>query len=370
MHATFTHTKIRVWGLLITMNIKATVTTYQQWIVRFIQLQLFLSLMSLPIMLAWGLPVSLLSPLGNLIFGPILTVFLFLSSLIFFAELLMIPNSLLINVMETLTHWWLTIMFSDQQRFLVGFSKPSIIVLCIIPIIAMIIMLNKTTAHHYKNIGCLAALFLTITFALKYTVSTNHAIIEIPCNNGFVTILKTSDQLILIDPGFIGQRTSATSWVSYTLIPSIIKATGSTVIDHCIILQPNILVFEALEQLSTKIVIRKLYIPYWQQQKPSKLSYAFCSCVSTAQKQGTAVIRIGKSAHHITLRRTDSLIIQPLETLLTTKNSSYCALSVAASVDNQNITLYSAKYAKKLISSSNEKHNNLLNTIRVEDGNQ
>ena len=62
------------------------------WLMRTIYVQLYLSLMSSPILIYWGLPVSLASPLGNILFNPLLVVFLFFSSLLFFTELLHIPN--------------------------------------------------------------------------------------------------------------------------------------------------------------------------------------------------------------------------------------------------------------------------------------
>ena len=42
---------------------------YTLWVLRFLKLQLFISLFAMPILLWWGLPLSILSPIGNLIFG-------------------------------------------------------------------------------------------------------------------------------------------------------------------------------------------------------------------------------------------------------------------------------------------------------------
>src|SRR5437763_195216 len=105
------------------MTISSLAKKVKFFIIRFVQLQLFITLFSLPLLISWGIPLSLLSPLGNLIFGPVLTIFLFLSSLIFFSELIGIPNGLLIALLEKITTWWLCIMHANTQSWLVGFSQ-------------------------------------------------------------------------------------------------------------------------------------------------------------------------------------------------------------------------------------------------------
>lgn len=82
------------------------------WIGKFLYLQLFISLIAFPLLLCWGLPISLLSPVGNLIFGPFLTVFLFLSSMLFFTELLYLPNGWIASVLDTFTQSWLSLKHS------------------------------------------------------------------------------------------------------------------------------------------------------------------------------------------------------------------------------------------------------------------
>src|SRR5579885_38459 len=329
------------------MNIKDKLPRIKQWLLRFVQLQLFLTIISLPIMLVWGLPISILSPIGNLIFGPVLTVFLFLCSLIFFCELLHIPNTLFIYALEKVTDWWLTIMIADPQTWLIGFVKPAWWFLISIPIIAFIIILHKKTAGLYTNIACLSILSVVIIVYLKSAALPKKPIIEIPCNNGALMMLTVGSEHVVIDPGFLGQRISAPSWAQYTLMPFIIKATGATTIDHLILMQPSIMLFQAIERLATKMNIKNIYLFCWQEQAPPSFMRNYFAMKRTIDKLGIKLIRIAHN-HTIILDNLQTIAITKLPDLIKTADITYPALSISTQIDNKEFTLYSAKYAKKL----------------------
>lgn len=254
------------------MNPYQLATKFNSYIVRFIQLQLFITLFSLPILIAWGLPFSLLSPLGNLLFGPLLTLFLFLSSVIFFTELLYIPNGLALYCLEKLTSWWLFIMHADTQRWLLGFTKPSPYFLTTIVALSILIMVFKKTNGIYVSIACFSALFFGVSLYLHCMTSQHSSHSTLACNKGEIHIIVANNKLVVIDPGFIGQRLSAPSFVQYTLIPHLIKLTGKTKIDHLILLQPGELLFEAVERLCTKIKVKNIYLVCWDgPMQPSSL---------------------------------------------------------------------------------------------------
>ena len=106
------------------------------WLMNFIYIQLLVTLISLPILVWWGIPISLLSPIGNLIFTPLLTIFLFLASLIFFLELFYIPNQWLIYLLEIVTRFWNYLITFGSNGSLIGFAKPPLwffilVILCV-----------------------------------------------------------------------------------------------------------------------------------------------------------------------------------------------------------------------------------------------
>lgn len=167
--------------------------------------------------------------------------------------------------------------------------------------------------------------------ALDHTIS-------IPCNKGAVHLIQHNNQLILIDPGYMGQTIGASSWVQFTLVPHIIKHTGRTYLDHCIVLQPSAMTFKAVESLMLKMPITHLYIPYWQ----GTLSRAGLHAYG-ALKNKSHLIRLGSHPTSIT----NTISIEPLGSSIVTPTLNYCASAVHAFIDNQDITLYPAKYKNR-----------------------
>ena len=115
-----------------------------RWILRFIELQLFITFITWPLLLAWGIPLSYASPVGNLIGNPLLSIFLGLSSFIFMTELLAIPNYWLIYALEQLNNLLFSPVISITNSVLIATPTPHSIVLACIPAIALGIL-------HYKK---------------------------------------------------------------------------------------------------------------------------------------------------------------------------------------------------------------------------
>src|SRR5438552_892464 len=100
--------------------------------INFCYLQFFLMLISLPILISWGLPISLTTIFGNFFFTPFLTLFLLLSSLLLFFEIAHIPNYFIAYLLDFITRVWYFLLTFDKKYWLIGFAKPSLIVLFII----------------------------------------------------------------------------------------------------------------------------------------------------------------------------------------------------------------------------------------------
>ncbi|HSW74138.1 MAG TPA: hypothetical protein VLG71_03190 [Candidatus Limnocylindria bacterium] len=329
------------------MNIYTWLRAIQQWLVRFIQLQLFLSLVSLPILLLWGLPFSLLSPLGNLLFGPVITLFLLLSSLLFFSQLCMIPNGFLVTCLEKLTAGWLAIMYADNSTWLVGFVKPPLILLFILLLVTFAVLHYGYTRSHYLTIVLLCGVFISAGAYLKIVAAPTLNLFTIPCNKGSLTVLHDNKQLIVIDPGYMGQRTNAASWVQYTLMPELIRLTGSTTIDHLIILQPGAMLFGALERLCTVMGIKNVYLSVWHGDMSKAGLYRFFSCKRTLEAKGVKLIRLAQQPLTLPLSGHTSCTLTPLPTMVKTASITFYAHMVTAQIDKQKITLYPAKYVSE-----------------------
>lgn len=315
--------------------------------IRFIHIQLFISLVSMPILIYWGLPISMLTAVGNLLFAPVLTIFLLLSSLIFFLELLYLPNTWIIWLLEYVTSAWLWLLEWEQKMWLVGFAKPSPLLLLAIPLISFAILQNRYTYKPMRATLCLSVLLIGICAVLKTTEYPAQIVEHVPRASKEVTIIRNNKQVILIDPGCIGSNCSASSWVSYTLIPEIIKQTGSLTVDHFIALQPNGMLFEALDTLCKKITVKKIYLPWWENKISFSAWRKFKNMSETLKETDTKLIHINKKPIHIELGQQSAIHIEPLDKRLTYQEATYPAICVNGQLETDPITIYSAKYKSR-----------------------
>jgi hypothetical protein len=274
-------------------------------LIRVIQLQLYLTLMSAPILIYWGLPVSLASPVGNIIFYPLLLIFLFVSSIIFFCQIFHIPHALCIYTLgktSMLFHYFLDL---GNSWWLMGFVKPPVYILILVPIATISIFCCKKTRGPYISIGCLLAISCIFGLYTKYLHQPSCCITHVPCNRGELAILYSHNQLTIIDPGVLGQRLSAPSWVEYTLVPMIIKSTGQTTITNLVVMQPSHITFEAVKTLYCTCNIKNIYMPFWKgpMTKGQKRSYA--QLMDTLQKNDTKIIQF---THSTKIKINDELV--------------------------------------------------------------
>jgi hypothetical protein len=230
-------------------------------ILRFFQLQLFLTFISWPILLYWGLPLSLLSPIGNFIFAPFLTVFLVLSSLIFFCELVYIPAAPFISMLEYVSSLWATLLSWTHRSWLLACAQPFFLLAIALPLGACSIIHFKKLNLNGKSTLVLCAYFLVSLVYLTYPSKHEH-ILSIPYGNKELSLYALKEHTILIDSGALGRSIAAPTWVAYTLAPYLIKQ-GISVLDYLIILKPSVTVFRSITRLLSRITVRALYLPPW-----------------------------------------------------------------------------------------------------------
>lgn len=116
---------------------------FNVYIINSLRLQLFINLAILPIFWYWGLPISLINPIGNIIFAPFLVIFLILSSTIFFTEVLSLPNELLIYLLEQFTTLWMWITVKLNFNTLLTFPKPAWPFAGVILTLALICLMHR-----------------------------------------------------------------------------------------------------------------------------------------------------------------------------------------------------------------------------------
>lgn len=353
----------------------------KQWrtsLLKNIQLQLFISFVSLPFLIGWGLPISLLTPVSTLIFGPFLTCFLLVSSLIFFLELFYLPNGFLVWCLEQITTIWLACLNLEQRAWLIGFQKPPLLVLACIPLIALAIVHSKKIITLTTRTGLLALLLVTTCAVLKLFPYTDHSsITTIACNKGAITVINhnptplksaqsysaeatkdkpysvetsyfakaTKDkskgkQIIMIDPAYIASRPNYESFISYTLVPEIIKTTGSMHINHLIMCKLNKRILDAIQFLATKIEIKNLYIPAWKGKIPPFAWRSYISLKKTILANNGTITSISYKKKLALTEPSSILFIEPSDTKnICYYDAIYKPLSVHGIINNKALSL-------------------------------
>jgi hypothetical protein len=315
----------------------------EKFLVRSFQLQLYLTLISSPILIYWGLPISLASPIGNIVFHPLLTIFLFLSSLIFFCQILHIPHTIFIYGLQKTSHVFHYLLGLGSQQWLMGFAKPPLWILFVAPAATAFIFCCKKTRTPYRSIGCLLLLSLVLGSYLKY-ICKPLSVTDIACNQGNVKLIYANNQILLIDPGVLGARLSSSSWVEFTLAPDIIQKTGRTTIDHLIILQPSQLTFDALCTLAHACQLKKVYLPLWRGQMTRNQKRSYARLMQTVRDNHIEIIRI-KSATTIGLGP-DTLTLAPQPQNIKSKMMKYPVWQIAGSIKGAAIDCLSSKAPK------------------------
>lgn len=269
---------------------KFLIRTLHNW-ARFFQVQLFLSLVSLPITISWGLPFSVMTVVGNFLFGPFLAAFLFIASLIFFSELLNIPNSWLIFVLEKITHIWSYVLGFGQKSWLIGFYKPSLLILICSTVCAFIILQHKKLGKLYPSIACLLGIFLSTTGYL-YLTRPKLSLLHIPCGRNEITVSIFNNRLIIKDNSAFAKKVSPESWAQFTLLPELAQKTGRTVI-HCIhVTNPNSLTFQMLTALCRHGHVKKIELPFFDSDLTPHGWRTYFELLKITKETGTLIERI------------------------------------------------------------------------------
>lgn len=314
------------------------IKTWHKSFLKSIQLQLFISFISLPFLIGWGLPISLLTPISTLLFGPFLTCFLFISSFIFFFELVSFPNSFLIWMLEKITEFWLLCLSYEQQSWLISFIKPPFIILLIVPIIALCIVHAKKITTIHMRIIILGISLMGTCLLLKIFPYKIKGIEKIACHKGELTLITHNNSLFLIDCGALSSRSSYESYISYSLIPEIIQKKGVMLIDYCIINRINKRILDALYFLAQKITIKNIYFPAWEGKIPRFAWHSYIELKEVIKKNNGKLIPISSKKNIYTDNGSYVSLEPEKDTSISYYDATYKKLNVEGIIDNQSFT--------------------------------
>jgi hypothetical protein len=299
-----------------------------------VQLQLFLNIVSLIIIAHWGLSLSYIAPLSNIIFSPFLTIFLLLSSLVFFLELLSIPNEWLIYLLEVVTHTWSKIMALADRSWCFNVSKPSMCFTICAVLSTCILLQSKHLKSPIRRISSLSLLLASLLFYLGYTQIPKQDIQTVLVGKKSLTIVYSQGIMSIIDHGALAQIGCTKGWLEFTLLPSLRQTYATDTITHLILLKPTVKTLQALSELCNLTSVKNSYLPFWEGTTPRNLGRAYITARDKLTKTGT-FHRLGNKKLYIPLGPASWLDLIPQSDQGTYQTITFPNIEVTCTLSNK-----------------------------------
>jgi len=211
---------------------KKCMLAFYSYLLSFTQTQMLLTLLALPILVGWGLGWSLMALVGNLIFTPVLTVFLVISSLLLFTQLLGIPNGYLALALDKLTVVWDKVLHLGSPSWIVENACPSRWILFLVPIAAFFVLRHCYVNTPLKRIGamCVLLAFFCSIFSLQRYFNTRNQLTYRFNDKLYMIKLANHNSVIVIDDGYGSRKKSIEKAVNFDIKPWLAKHVGSVTI--------------------------------------------------------------------------------------------------------------------------------------------
>lgn len=333
------------FAMLMAM-IHTFIAKYRARIPQWCYIHLTVSAFSFLILICNGIPCCLLGFIGNAVFNPFLSLFLFISIFIFITEICCMPNGILIYLLDILSNFWLSLLqLHVGPTTEIPCAQPSILAAAAIFCAIIIIMLMQKT--YIQKSLYLVALMISSCFFLREKVIPS-AIQYVPCGKEHLVLIKNGSSLVIIDPGCLGRSLSAVSFVQYTLIPHIIAHFGTHTIDRLLIMKPGKLTFDAALALVQKTRINHIYIPLWQGELSKSGLRSYMQLKNAALQAGTQIHRIDKASLSFTAGQDALFTLEPLSKPIQKGTIHFNSFSVCHTVDNRPVTFYPSQYKEHI----------------------
>jgi hypothetical protein len=211
--------------------------------------------MSLPLLTHWGLPVSYMSPLANLIFTPLLILFLWVSCLFSVFALLHLPCSWFVHLLDKITGLWHFILSFARPEWLIGFSYQTLwisLLFCFL-VFVLYTYIKPTT----KQAVCTLFIFWLILIGARYYMQKN---LYQKVGNLPLCALRINGKVYLIDHGALCSKQNFYSNIDYTILPELIKSTGITSIDTLVLCKPSKRLAKIVHQFAMQTNVQTIMV--------------------------------------------------------------------------------------------------------------
>ncbi len=267
------------------------------YLTNFIQSQLAITIVSFPILVSWGLPCSGATFLGNLVFPPFLIAFLMVSSLLFFTQLVGVPNKLLVQALECITGAWHHLLSYGSKAWLIPCAKPPVVLLIAMPLIGFMVISNRYCNTPLKRILSMSCLLVAM-----YGLCIGHyhyQRAQEPCtrrlDDSLYVIRLVSNELIVVDEGFFAKAASPEKVIDYTLKPWLIKHYGSMGVKELRISKPSYRTFIAARHLARACFVEMVWLPFFDEELGKGAWREYFELKRSLEKHGVRFVRYATS---------------------------------------------------------------------------
>lgn len=217
------------------ISIQKINTAITAYILSFFELQFVISLMSLPLLISWGIPISIMSPLANFIFTPLLIVFLWCSCLATVCTLTGTPCTIFERALESIAHLWLHLLSFSRPEWLIGFPASMLwlsIIICVF-IVALYTYIKPSTKHCAILLGLIWCALILVSPYFR-THGELKKIGTLP-----LWIAHIQNKTYLIDHGALCNKKNMFTNFDYTILPELVRHTGHSSIDTVVFCKPS-----------------------------------------------------------------------------------------------------------------------------------
>lgn len=262
----------------------------EPWIINYVVTQSVITCVSLPFLIAWGLPISLASPVGNLLFVPFISAFLLLSSFFFMMSLVATPPQILISALDLIADLWHRILMMGSPSWLISIPCPSAWLLALYSgvLIYASIFHNwyRLFEHPRKILLCCAVYLLSLWGIGKLCASKAPTTLDQK-----LTIEVLPDgRLNLRDRGYFCQPGCPIKRVCYKLKSLLSTSYGLPEINCCTVEKITQKTCDGLRALCTIAQVQKIIIPKLDDTKRTKRFWgAWYALKRAATERGTRI---------------------------------------------------------------------------------
>ncbi|MBY0110120.1 MAG: hypothetical protein K2X90_03360 [Candidatus Babeliaceae bacterium] len=231
-----------------------------KWLAQTLIIQLFLVSLSFPLLVSWGIAFSPLIFLGNILFTPVLTLFLALSCVIYMLELFYIPNDYLCMALDSVAHYWIIAMSWAPNLPMIGCPQAPFWVLLVMPLGSWVILKNYGLKNSLVTLCLLTCWVGTVFCSIKWYFTPIDKELELRCGARSVIVKSRGRKIFFLDTQrALQSRACSLAWIDYTLSRELLKEFGATTIDVIVIAKNTPVTSLRLKELCKKYHCKKVF---------------------------------------------------------------------------------------------------------------